>query len=246
MENMNKYNIIALIIVAIFVFGGAAYWYYQQNTDSQGQSLAGESISDWESLVRKSVSEWEFQGAYSGDHELETKAKNEITRLEELVGSGEETDYSYYVSIAGQYGYLGDGEKEYEYLRKALAIDSETTGLAWHNMGSLMARLGAKEAARSAYARAMKAQPIPQYITAYLEYLTQNFPEDSVAIEVAFTDAVQVSGADSSAFWEIKARWLENTGKLQEAIDAWEKVKGFSPAAAALIDVEIARLRGEI
>jgi tetratricopeptide (TPR) repeat protein len=116
------------------------------------------------SLVKgDAVVSWNFKGAYAGNAELAQKAQGEISRLSAMLGSGTFTDYSLYVSIANQYDLLGDGAQEFVYLKKALGIDSEHTGLAWSNLGHLLSRLGAKLTARVAFERAVAAQPIPQY-----------------------------------------------------------------------------------
>ena len=115
------------------------------------------------------VSSWSFQGAYTGHAELVQKAETEITRLSNLIGTTD-SDYEIYVSIANQYDLLGDGENELRYLKYALAIDAETTGLAWYNLGVLFDRLHAYHTARTAYQNAAKAQAIAQYLNAYQEY----------------------------------------------------------------------------
>ena len=128
---------------------------------------------------------WDFKGAYTGNLELEAKAETEIQRLTGLIGSGEYPDYTVYVSIANQYGLLGDGENELKYLEHALALDATTTGLAWNNAGALFARLGAKATARMCYERAAAAQPTGQYLQALADFLKKQYPEDIVAIKAA-------------------------------------------------------------
>jgi tetratricopeptide (TPR) repeat protein len=128
---------------------------------------------------------WNFQGAYTGHPDLKEKAKSEIKRLSGLLGKKEETgypDYILYVGIANEYDLLGDGAKELEYLRYALALDATTTGLAWHNTGQLFARLGALRSARHALEQAVLAQPIMQYHQALLDLLLHSFPDDTKSI----------------------------------------------------------------
>ena len=232
---MTSQTIVIGIILAVLVLGGAGYWYYVNDASYAHQFIGGESISNWD-----------FQGAYEGNAELEEKAHNEIARLEGLIDNEEDdnTDYTVYISIANQYDLLGDGENEYAYLKKALAIDPEHTGLAWHNLGALMERLGAFQTARDAYSRAVQAQnQILQYQMAYLIFLTNHFPEDAPAIEGVLNEAKLVYG-DNPTLFEIRARWLEETGKIQEAIDMWKKIRSLSPQAAPVIDSEIQRLQG--
>ena len=102
-----------------------------------------------------------------------------------LLNSGTFTNYELYVSIANQYELLGDGKQEYTYLNYALAIDSTKTGLAWHNMGKLLERLGVYKSARVAYDRMIQAQSTTQYIRARLEFLQAHMPEDTDAINEA-------------------------------------------------------------
>jgi tetratricopeptide (TPR) repeat protein len=232
-SKMTRNIIIGLIIL---ILAGAGAYYFSAGSlggDFSHRMSGGESIETWD-----------FQGAYTEKAELEQKARDEIARLEGLIGSEEDesTDYTIYVSIANQYDLLGDGKNEYKFLKKALAIDAEGTGLAWHNLGVLLARLGAMESARDAYARAAKAQnQMVGYQSAYFEYLTENFPEDTEAIEEVYKGIEEVLG-ESASFLEIRARWLENVNRTSDAIDAWKKLKGLSPGAAAVIDSEIARL----
>lgn len=114
-------------------------------------------------LSSDTIVSWSWKGPYKDGGEYEVKALNSIKRLLGLLGKGEYTDYELYVSLANQYELLGDGKKTYEFLLRALAIDSEHTGLAWYNMGVLMKNLGALNTARVAFDRAYAAQPIPAY-----------------------------------------------------------------------------------
>lgn len=128
---------------------------------------------------------WYFVGTYSDGGEFEARATSEIGRMKGLLNSGTFTNYELYVSIANQYELLGDGKQEYTYLNYALAIDSTKTGLAWHNMGKLLERLGVYKSARVAYDRMIQAQSTTQYIRARLEFLQAHMPEDTDAINEA-------------------------------------------------------------
>ena len=134
---------------------------------------------------------WYFVGTYKDGGQLEARANSEIARMKSLLNSGTYTNYEPYISLANQYELLGDGKQEYTYLNYALAIDSTKTGLAWHNMGKLLERLGAYKSARVAYDRMIQAQPTTQYIRARLEFLKARMPED--------TDAIAQAEADLSA-----------------------------------------------
>ncbi|MBI5457529.1 hypothetical protein HY971_02270 [Candidatus Kaiserbacteria bacterium] len=137
------------------------------------------------------VASWDFAGTHKDSGQLEASVRADITRLKGLINSGAHTNYELYVSIANQYELLGDGGKEFTYLNYALAIDSTKTGLAWHNMGKLLERLGAYKSARVAYDRMIAAQTTSQYIRARLEFLKAHMPED--------TDAIQQAEADLAA-----------------------------------------------
>lgn len=178
---MNR-NIVLIGILIILVAVGA--WWYTSQSEMYPFEIASED----------NIQSWDFQGAYEGNADLEKRAHDEIDRLEGLVGSGEETDYILYVSIANQYNLLGDGENEYKYLRMALAEDSETTGLAWHNLGKLFERLGAYGSARIAYDGMVRAQPGLQYFNTRLEFLKTHYPNDTAAIAAAEADIKAVVG----------------------------------------------------
>ena len=132
------------------------------------------------------VASWELEGSHNDNGELEAGVLAEIARLEGMLGKGEESDYILYVGIANQHHLLGDGQKENEYLGRALTIDADKTGLAWHNMGQLLARLGALESAKVAFERAIAAEPhIIQYHRAYIDFLRWYMPEDEEALAAA-------------------------------------------------------------
>ena len=223
-----------LIGVAAIVLIGLGVWFSMHSGSTVNRLVAGEKIQNWN-----------FQGAYTGNADLEKRAADEIARLQLQIGKGPETDYSYYVSIASQYDLLGDGKNEYVYLNKALGIDAEHTGLAWFNLGALFERLGALKSARESYRRAAAAQNYQQYVNAYLEFLTQHFPDDETAINEAYSIAQQILG-ESPGLLEIRARWLEEKGKYKEALDDWRKIKTLTPNASAAIDLEIKRLESKL
>lgn len=117
------------------------------------------------------IASWNFKGAYTDNETLTIQAQTEIARLTSLLGTGTHPDYTLYVSVANMYNLLGDGANEFTYLKKALAIDATATGLAWHNIGHLFARLGAYATARTAFERAVAAEPIPQFRQALADFL---------------------------------------------------------------------------
>jgi len=165
-----------LVVAAVLLVLGLGAWWFSGSTQHPFPLVAGETVEDWS-----------FQGSHADGGENEARVRAEIERLEGLFGNpeGDPTDYVLYVSIANQYRMLGDGKKEYEYLGRALIEDSDRTGLAWHNMGHLLAGLGALESAKLAFENAIKAQALPQYQNAYIRFLEQYMPEDTEAIQAA-------------------------------------------------------------
>ncbi len=154
------------------------------------------------------VASWTFKGAYTDNQELILKAEAEIRRLEDLVGKGTYPDTTLYVGIANNYELLGNGARQYDYLGRAIRADEEgTTGLPWHNLGVLLARLGALETARVAYEKATIVQPgLKQWWYAYLEFLTTRMKSDTAAIEQAFAEATAILGQDPDIL-ALRAEW---------------------------------------
>jgi tetratricopeptide (TPR) repeat protein len=233
--NSKKNLIIGVIIVALLA--GAAWWYMNR----AAYILPLESGD--------SVASWEFEGFRNDDGELEAEARAEIERFEGLMGgdqSGENddpTDYTLYVAIAQQYEQLGDGAAARANLEKALAIDSETTGLAWHNLGSLMSRVGANNTARAAYRKATEAQPnVSNYHLAYLNFLTNYFSSDISLIDGAFASAYAALGDDLSIL-QADAAWYEKSDRPEKALETMKKMQSALPVEArATVNAEISRL----
>ena len=169
----NKY-IGIIVIVLVIVLG---FWYIQSVRQE-------EPLENPFTIVSTDVIEsWQFKSSHNDAGELERGVITEISRLEDLLDEEGSNDYILYVGIAGQYILIGDGENAYEYLGKALALDSENTGLAWHNMGRLMETLGAYDSARIAFDRMIEAQPLPAYYMSKIDFLERHFPEDIEEIE---------------------------------------------------------------
>lgn len=236
MQNMNKKFIIGVIALA-FIAGGA--WLLFGNQSHPLPLAEGDTISSWD-----------FQGSHEGNSELKKRARDEIARSEALLGgdqSGKDddpTDYILYVSIANQYELLGDGKAAYEALGKALSIDSTKTGLAWRNLGALLERLGAFKTARIAYAHAAEVQShIGEYHLSRIRFLMNHFAEDTAAIEAAFEEAAAGLEGDTPEILQIKAEWLEQTGKKSEAIEALQEMERLMGGNVPTIKSEIARLR---
>lgn len=154
-----------------------------------------------------SIASWSFKGAYADRPDLIAKAEYEIERLSGLLDKGEYTNMILYVSIANQYGLLGDGKYEYEYLGYAIEEGGATTGLPWHNLGVLMERLGALQTARIAYEKATIVQSeLKQWHYAYLSFLTARMKDNATDIEKAFKAAIANLGQDSDIL-QIYSEW---------------------------------------
>lgn len=197
--------------------------------------------------IADTIQSWNFADAYTTNSELAEKASVEVNRLKDLVGKSKDIpDYQIYIQIAAQYELLGNGEKTYEYLNRAVAIDQFKTGLAWMNLGGLMEKLGAFNTARVAYAKAVEAQPdVIAYHIARLSFLTRHFSKDTIAVEGAFSEALAQFG-DTPQILQIKAQWFASVGKYIEAIIAWKQVRSIVGELAPSIDKEIQRLQTKL
>lgn len=183
MKNIGK---ITLVIGIIILLIGVASWVFINSKSHPFPLEEGDKIDSWH-----------YEGVHKDGGDSDGQVHMEIERLKKLIDTGEFTNYTIYISIANQYHLLGEGEKEYYYLGKAVALDSEGTGLAWHNMGQLLTRLGALQSARKAFDNMVNAQPTVFYQTVRLDFLKQYFPDDKQVIEDAEQE-LGVSGDSAS------------------------------------------------
>ena len=154
-----------------------------------------------------SIASWNFQGAYTGNPELVAKANAEIKRISALLITATSSATILSVSIANQYGLLGDGKNEYDYLIRAVKAGGTTSGLPWHNLGVLMEKLGAYTTARIAYEKSTLVQPeLKFYHYAYIEFLTTRTKDDTMNIEKAFTAAGKYFPGDVYML-QLRAEW---------------------------------------
>lgn len=212
---------------------GAGWFYFAQSAVPEPLPL----------VANDTITSWEFSGSHNDNGPLEEKVRADITKLKDLLGSETFTDYELFISIAQKYESLGDGKKTYEYLSRALEVDSTLTGLAWHNLAVLLARLGAPNTARIAYEKAATIQPFPSYQSAYLSFLTTAFPDDREGIEAAFTKAIEATGSYPHIL-RIRASWLADSGRVTEALAEWSKIlPQVTPDEQADIRAEIERLQ---
>lgn len=232
MESSRKNVLIGVALIALILGGG--YLWYAKSYSHPLPLAEGDMIESWE-----------WKGTYKDGAELEARATAEIARLEGLFGNPENdpTDYSIHVSLANQYELLGDGKNSYEHLGRAAAIDPTGTGLAWHNLGNLMERLGALNTARIAFASAVKAQPqIEQYHIAHIRFLIKHFSDDSAVIEAAFNGAIEQFESPAVIF-QLRSEWYAERGEMQKAVDDMEKVQSLMPSRDPSIDAKIAQMR---
>lgn len=153
-----------------------------------------------------SIASWDFKGAYTGNPELVAKAQAEIKRFSDLLATATSSSMILSVAIANEYELLGKGKEQYEYLGRAVRVDSGS-GLPWHNLGVLLERLGAFKTARIAYEKATILQPqFAFYQFAYLEFLLQSFKQDTVVVEKAFAAAEANLGKTSYVSF-LREKW---------------------------------------
>ena len=238
MENINKNVLVAGAVILLLALGA---WWMSQNSAHPLPLVEGDTVSSWD-----------FQGTYKDGGALEKKANDEIVRQKSLLGGDQSgvgddpTDYSIYVGIANQYELLGNGKAAYNYLGRALKIDSEKTGLAWRNLGALLERLGALETARVAYARAVEAQSqIVEYHVVRLQFLIKNFADDASALNAAFDEADKEFG-ETPEILQVKAQWLEKSGRHEEAASTLQQMTRLMKGFDANVDVEFGQLKSQI
>ena len=82
-------------------------------------------------------------------------------------------------------------------------------------------------------------------MTAYLEFMTQHFAEQTADVEQTFADVKTLFG-EHATLSEIRARWLEKVGRTEEAVAEWRKVIKLSPESASSVETEIHRLESEL
>lgn len=209
---MRNIILLALVLVAI----GAGYWFWQQQSHMLPVA-SGDTIESWD-----------FQGSYNDDGPNEQKARDEIARSEDALADAETdpTDYTLYINISNQYVLLGEGKSAYTALGKALEIDSEKTGLAWHNLGTLMERLGAINTARVAFDKAVEVQPVVEpYHSARFQFLMKHYSNDSQAIEASLEKTKSTFGEEYPALLQMQYEWLTKQGKTEEAAAMLEKLE---------------------
>ncbi|MEK7114112.1 MAG: hypothetical protein AAB850_01000 [Patescibacteria group bacterium] len=226
---MNKTKLLIIGGVLIIIVAGSTQFFFPRSAISPTLPIAEQNVSATTTntiatttaiRTQKSpmmnplplaqgdtVASWNFQGAYAGNPELVAKADAEIKRLSNLLVTATSSATILSVGIANQYGLLGDGSLEYEYLIRAVKAGGATSGLPWHNLGVLMERLGAYKTARIAYEKSTLVQPeLKFYHYAYLEFLTARTKNDIVHIEKAFAAAGKYFSGDTYVL-QLRVEW---------------------------------------
>ena len=166
-----------------------------------------------------------------------------MTLLTGLLGKGQYDDYDLYDGIANDDVLLGNGKAAYQNYNRAIAIHPKK-GLAYTNLAHLMDVLGAYDTAADAYAKATTVEPgILEYHIERLDYLTQQFPNDTARIVAAINDVSKQFG-DTAPILVIEARWFAGLGQYAKAIATYQQAEVLSPGQDnSAIAAAIARLQ---
>lgn len=159
-------RVAALAVVILGAFLGIGYYSYV--------SL---SVPHYPLASQDVVSNWNFPSAYASGSEDEKRVQGEIQKLKALLGKGN-SDYEVLVGIASEYELLGEGQKSYLYLSKAIS-DSPHKALAYFSMGHLLEREGALYSAKGAYSLAVQKEPGNDIYKSYLEKFLAKYSEQA-------------------------------------------------------------------
>jgi len=170
---MQRYKIVIIISVIVVLLVGYFVFVNKEKAPIVNTYPSIFVINDSDK-----INSWNFVGAYSDNLELQNKSRKEIEELLLKLNDEKQNKFNLNIEIANRYHFLGDGEKEFYYLSKALEIDSTNTGLPYHNMGNLMDKIGAYNSAKDAYRKSFDIQPLDFYIDTYIEFMKQRFPQE--------------------------------------------------------------------
>ena len=231
MQILRKYWIIVLGVCIVVVAVAAAAWWWVK----VGPNPLPVDPSD-------SIASWTLPDIYANNPAGEARTTADIAHLTSLMGGKQFTDYELLVGLAQDYEALGQAKTAYDYLIRAVHA-GPTGGLAWNNLGELMAQLGALTTAKTAYARAVAVEPtVMTFRLGQLQFLIQYFPQDSSDILPTIKSALALQAIPD--IYQDEAQWLASTGSTTGAISAWEQARLLiAPSDRAAIDAEIARLK---
>ena len=162
----HKKRVIALSVVILGAFLGVGYYSYVSVV-----------VPHYPLASQDTVSTWNFPSAYAKGSEDEKRVQTEIDKLKALLGK-QESDYEVLVGIAAEYELLGEGQKSYLYLSKAIS-DSPNKALAYFSMGHLLERVGALYSAKTAYGLAVEKEPGNTLYKSYLDQFLAKYAEQA-------------------------------------------------------------------
>lgn len=166
----DKKRIIALSVVILGALFGIGYYSYVRVM-----------VPHYPLASQDSVSSWNFPPAYSLGSEDEKRVQSEIQKLKDVLKT-QESDYEVLVGIAAEYELLGEGQKSYLYLSKAIS-DSPNKALAYFSMGHLLERVGALYSAKQAYGLAVLKEPGNTLYKSYLDQFVAKYAAQAKSVK---------------------------------------------------------------
>lgn len=158
----DKKRVIALSVVILGAFFGIGFYTYVHV-----------SVPRYELSSKDTVLWWNFAPTYASGSEDEKRVQSEIDKLQGLLGKGN-ADYEALVGIAAEYELLGEGQKSYLYLSKAITL-SPNKALAYFSMGHLLERVGALYSAKEAYTTAVQKEPSNTLYSSYRDQFVAKY-----------------------------------------------------------------------
>ncbi len=151
------------------------------------------------------------------------KSKKEISSLTKELHKGKYSDYNIYLQLGQEYEIVNEGKQAYESYSTASTL-KPSQGVAMSNIGLLMARVGAINTARNAYAQSVARQPsVSLFWVLYLKFLAQYEPH-AQKTPLVFSSARKIT-KDNTNVLIIEAKWLSSIGNNKSAIADWEIVR---------------------
>lgn len=166
----DKKRVIALSIVILGTLLGIGYYSYVSVV-----------VPHYPLASKDNVSSWNFPSAYPKGSEDEKRVQGEIDKLKGLLGK-QASDYEVLVGIAAEYELLGEGQKSYLYLSKAIS-DSPNKALAYFSIGHLFERVGALYSAKAAYGLAVEKEPGNTLYKSYLDQFLAKYAEQAKTVK---------------------------------------------------------------
>ena len=251
--------ILAIIVVALVVWGANRTPKEQAptgntNTEVPSQEeitatipvittptlLSGKGSEEVEALVAGASISWNYRGVVT-DPAGKAAAEKSIVALRVKMQEPGADLYDLNLSVAQMYDRIGDGEKAYQSLIHASAVDP-TKSLAFLNMGSLLVKVKAYASAEKAIKIGVEKEPqFPQTHLALIAFYAVYEPTEVKKIENAFSFALERTGRNETVLKEY-ATWLEGQGRIPQAITTWKEVLAQNPANASSVAEKIKKL----